>query len=512
MTTLVRDEPRTAEVPAEQVSARAVSAEERLVEVAPMVRRMCRARLGSWDGDDAAQEVLLRLWQLQQRPEYAATTEPAPLFGWAAAGARFQVLNAVRARSQRVVPAGELAEQLWVDPQAGPEEQAVRRAQAREARDRVGELVPQLSLRERQVILASEFGTRSNVETAARLGISREAVSVAKQNAIARLRELAGVDEPGSRAGRRAARYRDSPEYRASVARREAQQAALVAAAEQLPRAGAREVGGQADVVEPAAEQVSESVAGTPGGGWKPGRAGWPQEVHDAGRAALREGWNTEDVARELGVGVNLVRLWRRANTKDTGAVDVADGSTAELIERARRAVAQAQQRRSEVEAYARVFGAARGRGVPVPEIVVDRAREAARCGWTPAEMERGFAINRATAKRWIAEESTSQAEPRQERDGRAELRVDGRQPGRLARVGGGDRADAAGSDTGQAVYLMGQARRAVEALPSPAQARAVAEECEQLAGMSAARLDDVTEHGDQLGDGREDDEAVSAA
>jgi RNA polymerase sigma factor (sigma-70 family) len=449
MTTLARDERSAADV----VAAGRVSADDRLAEVAPMVRRMCTARLGQWDGEDAAQEVLLRLWRLQLRPEYAAAAEPAPLFGWAATNARWEVLRTARDGSRQALPAGQLSEQMWVDPQAGPEERALRRAEVRAARDQLGELIPQLSLRERQVVLASQFGTRSNVETAARLGISREAAAVAKQNAIARMRELAGVVAPGTRTEQRAARYRESAEGRAAAGRRDEQQAALVGAAEQLPAT------------------VSTDGAGR-GVGVGTGTR-WPDEVHRAGRAAVRDGWTRSDLIREFGVSADLVHRWQRATATDAGGP--AGPSTEELIAGAHQAVAEAQQRRAEVEAHARVFGAPRGKG-RVPEIVEAKAREAARRGWTPAEMEQAFAVHRATAKRWISQETAD----REERGTRQEA---------------GDEADAAEPAARPSEDPLEQARRAVAALPAPAAARTAVEEREQLDQAPAANYPHLIEH-----------------
>ncbi|MGH3615498.1 MAG: RNA polymerase sigma factor [Pseudonocardia sp.] len=473
MTTLARDEPLAPAVTA------GVSAEDRLAEVAPMVRRMCTARLGPWDGEDAAQEALLRVWQLQQCPEYAEAAQAAPVFGWASMNARWAVFRSARDSSRRAVPAGQLSEQLWIDPQAGPEERALRLAEVRAARDQLGELIPQLSLRERQVILASQFGARSNVETAARLGISREAAAVAKQNAIARMRELTGVVAPAVRAERRAAQYRDSAQGRAAAARRDDQQAALVAAAQRLPAA------------------VSTDGAGRGvGTGTR-----WPEEVHRAGRAAVRDGWNRADLIREFGVSADLVHRWQRATAPDAG--EPAGPSMEALIARAHQAVADAQQRRAEVEAHARVFGTPRGKG-QVPEIVEAKAREAARRGWTPAEMEHAFAVHRATAKRWIAQETAA----REERGTGAEERTDAHRTGRSnlangdGQAVGDDEADAAEPDAGPGEDPMEQARHAVAALPAPAAARAAVEEREQLEQAPVAgprhllaEYDGLTEH-----------------
>jgi DNA-binding CsgD family transcriptional regulator len=195
------------------------------------------------------------------------------MFGWATANVRFEVLNTARSAACQAVPAGDLAAQLWSDPAPGTEEQAERRAAAREAEQQMRQLLPQLSRRERQVILASGFGTRSNVETGTRLGISRAAASVAKQNAIARMRELLGVTPPGGRAERRAVAY---------CARVQRRTMAAGAAAGRVERAGPR--GGPL-----------------------------PAVVHEAGRAAAAAGWPRERLIREFGVSNSTVSRWQAA-------------------------------------------------------------------------------------------------------------------------------------------------------------------------------------------------------
>jgi RNA polymerase sigma factor (sigma-70 family) len=542
MTTLARDEPLAGDVavgpvPVQQMPAQRVSVEERLAEVAPMVRRMCVARLGPWDGEDAAQEVLLRVWQLQQRPDY----DGAPVFGWAAANARFEALNAFKSSARRMVPTGNLSERYWVDPGAGPEEQAERRAEIREAREQLAELVPRLSRRERQVILASEFGTRSNTETGARLGITRAAVNMAKGNAIARLRELVGATAAGTRAQGQAAAYQ------AVKSRRDAARAAGPAAevAGSWPRgvplpgevhdAGRAaagfgwsterlisEFGVSAETVrqwradQPTESALSEealsalierahtsraaaaeraeaaqaraaeraSIPAPASGSASGSGVRWPEEVHQAGRAAVREGWSNHDLVRELGVSTDLVTRWRRATAADSATTEPSLGQepTAELMERAHQAMAEMSRRHDEVEACAREFGdIPRGRGQAVPEHVVARAREAARSGWTPGDLERGFGLSRTTARRWIREETQARGDHQAGDD----------------RVGAGRGEDP-----------LSVARRAVAELPSPQDARVAVEEPEQLHSLPAHDID----LGDQDVEHDDDDARVVSA
>lgn len=170
---------------------------DRLAEVAPMVRRMCIHRLGVWDGEDAAQEVLARLWKLtRQRPDYTG----GPLFGWAVANVRYQVLNVYRQHQThpQLGAMADISDRVLPDPAAGPQAHAERLESAREATCQVRELLAGLSLRERQVLLASGLGMRSHVETAARLGMTVANVEAARRRALARMREAVGVVPAGT--------------------------------------------------------------------------------------------------------------------------------------------------------------------------------------------------------------------------------------------------------------------------------------------------------------------------
>jgi RNA polymerase sigma factor (sigma-70 family) len=525
MTTLARDELLAGDVPG--VAVGAVSAEERLAEVAPMVRRMCVARLGPWDGEDAAQEVLLRVWQLQQRPDY----DGSPVFGWAAANARFEALSSFRSPARRMVPAGDLGERHWADPSAGPEERAERREAARAAQAQVRELLPRLSMRERQVLLVSEFGMRSNAETGDRLGMSRAAVSVAKQNAIGRMRELVGVTAAGTRAARQAEAYQ-AVKARRDAARAVGPVAELVGSWPRgVPLPGEVHDAGQAaagfgwsterligefgvsaETVrqwragQPAESALSEEALSKLVGRAHEARTAaveraaaaevratergplpvagsamrWPEEVHQAGRAAVREGWSNHDLVRELGVSTDLVTRWRRATAADSTTTEPSSGQvlTAELMQRAHRAVAEVSRRQEEVQACAREFGGTpRGRGQAVPEHVVARAREAARSGWTPGDLERGFGLSRTTARRWIREETQARDDHRPGGDRIDVARADSAQKPRE----GSRREDSGGAGGGRGKDPLSVARRAVAELPSPQDARAAVAEPEQL-------------------------------
>lgn len=280
------------------MSAAAPSATvNRLVEVAPMVRGMCIGRLGHWDGEDAAQDVLARLWQMQQRPDYT----DAPLFGWAATNVRFQVLTVYRQRQTRPVTmatVGELSDRVLPDPGAGPEAHAERLESAREATRQVRGMIERLSPRERQVLLASGLGMRTDTDTATRLGMTPHNVSITKQRALARMREFAGLAPAGALYARRRDRCR------AHAAQRRTVRPPL------------------------------------------PSGAALPAEVHQAGRAAVRDGWTTADLTREFGVSDTLVGRWRRdtatsktAHTAHAASVE-GQGSTAELVARAHHALA----------------------------------------------------------------------------------------------------------------------------------------------------------------------------
>lgn len=282
---------------------------DRLAEVAPMVRRMCIHRLGVWDGEDAAQEVLARLWKLtRQRPDYTG----APLFGWAVANVRFQVLTVYRRHQARPLlgQMADISDRVLLDPAAGPEAHAERLESAREATGRVRELLGRLTLRERQVLLASGLGMRSDAETAARLGMTVHNVAVTRQRALARMREFAGVLPAGT----------------LNAEQRRRRQARLT----RLQPEGARP------------QQ-------------RPGQR-LPVQVHEAGRAALRDGWQTDDLIGEFGVSDTLVRRWRADNAAaDTAraaagpsrhtAGTAAVVSTAELVARAHQALTAAADR-----------------------------------------------------------------------------------------------------------------------------------------------------------------------
>jgi RNA polymerase sigma factor (sigma-70 family) len=284
----------------EAARAENVARAERLREVVPMVRRFCMARLGSIDGQDAAQEVLEAVWRAQQRPDFT----DGPLFGYAAATARYRVLHAYADRDRAVLPAGHLADLMWADPAPGPAEQVERAEAATEAIRRVGELLAVLSPRERQVMHASELSTRPGAETAAELGMTSSGVRSAQVRAMARMRDAVGAASPNPLA----------------VGVSENQRARDAAAARAAERGAAR----------------------------GPGGAPLPRELHNAGRTAAAAGRSARELAAEFGVSESTATRWRAANRTRTDEPDLTQAvhqsdhgdMAGDPMEQARRAVA----------------------------------------------------------------------------------------------------------------------------------------------------------------------------
>ena len=167
----------------------------RLGEVEPMVRAICRARLGEVAGDDAAQRALLRVWRKLESergvdcvPTYAATC------------ARYETLSAYRDFQRSATPAGDLAEALWADPEPGPVEQAERADEVAHARERVEVLLAQLSPRQAEIMRTSVLADRSTADAATELGITPTGVRAAQVRAMARMRELSGTRSPNPQA------------------------------------------------------------------------------------------------------------------------------------------------------------------------------------------------------------------------------------------------------------------------------------------------------------------------
>lgn len=156
----------------------------RLHAAAPMVRAMCASRLRGRDSEDAAQDVLERVWRAQHQQEF----DEEGVRRYAAALARVVPPNYDR-RSVRSSPVGELGEHLWVDGTPGPEGQYDRSEAVADAAARVQALLERLSPREREIIQATHLGERSTAEVAAELGLTPSGVRSAQTRAMARMRE-----------------------------------------------------------------------------------------------------------------------------------------------------------------------------------------------------------------------------------------------------------------------------------------------------------------------------------
>jgi RNA polymerase sigma factor (sigma-70 family) len=167
-----------------------------LGEVEPMVRRICRARLGEVDGDDAAQRALLRIWRALHDNDRTIGS----VWAYAAATARYEVLAAHREFHRWPTPSGELAEHLWPDPDPGPAEQVERRHDVARAAARVGALLAQLSPRQADVLRAGVLADRPTADVAAAWGITPTGVRVTQARAMAHLRELCGTRSPNPQA------------------------------------------------------------------------------------------------------------------------------------------------------------------------------------------------------------------------------------------------------------------------------------------------------------------------
>jgi len=149
-----------------------------LHEVAPLVRAICRSRLGD-DGEDVAQEALLALWLGLHRYNPARGS----FAGWARGVTRNKLGDAYRrAGANRSVPMGEWDEHL-PDPVTGPEELAVQADTTARLRRHVDQLPP----RQRQVVVGRFFEGLTCVETATALGVP---VGTAKSTQHAAVRNL----------------------------------------------------------------------------------------------------------------------------------------------------------------------------------------------------------------------------------------------------------------------------------------------------------------------------------
>ena len=167
---------------------------EQLAAVEPMVRGICRSRLGAADGDDAAQRTMVTLWrrlqaghQIQSLPAYAAVC------------ARYEVVSSLGEFQRRpTVAIGEATERACVDGAPGPEAQILRAADVAVAAARVEELLGKLTPAQAEVMRATKLAdAEPDTAAAAReLGITASSVRTAQARAMARLRELCGTRSP----------------------------------------------------------------------------------------------------------------------------------------------------------------------------------------------------------------------------------------------------------------------------------------------------------------------------
>jgi RNA polymerase sigma-70 factor (ECF subfamily) len=177
-----------------ELAARAVRGDARatdalLVHVRRLVIRYCRARLGRLPGsdqaaDDATQEVCIAV--LSALPRYRDEGRPfeAFVFGIAA----HKVADVQRAAARSPVPTSDLPD--GPDPAPGPEEAAMRRADAERARHLLDQLPPNL----RELLVLRVAVGLSADETGRALGMSPGAVRVAQHRALTRLRNLAAEE------------------------------------------------------------------------------------------------------------------------------------------------------------------------------------------------------------------------------------------------------------------------------------------------------------------------------
>lgn len=158
-----------------------------LQQVTPVLRGIVRARgaaLGPETCEDVVQEVLLAIHTKRQ-----SWREDAPVAPWLYAIARHKVVDAFRARGQRIwLPIEDFAGHLPAEPEGDPT-----------ARHDVDRLIGRLDPRAAGIVRAVGIEGESMAETGARLGLSEGAVRVALHRALRRLARLGGVtDERGS--------------------------------------------------------------------------------------------------------------------------------------------------------------------------------------------------------------------------------------------------------------------------------------------------------------------------
>ncbi|MFD0774508.1 sigma-70 family RNA polymerase sigma factor [Streptomonospora algeriensis] len=155
-------------------------------EVHPMVVRYCRAKLSRVAGyvhysDDVAQEVCIAL--LAALPRYEDKGRPFAAFVFKIASNK--VADALRRSTRADVPTDAVPD--CPDDGPGPEESAVRTAEAERARALLDELPEQ----QRRLLVMRVIAGLPADETGHALGMSPGAVRVAQHRALARLRQVA---------------------------------------------------------------------------------------------------------------------------------------------------------------------------------------------------------------------------------------------------------------------------------------------------------------------------------
>ncbi len=179
-----RDDPDAALVAAARVDPAAY--EPIVARYSGPLLNYCFYRLGSWEeAEDAAQDVLTRAYLALPRfqPETALAFR-----SWLFTIAHHEVLNRRRGwgiRARHTIEAGE----MLIDPGPGPEEIAL----AADRQGRILALLAHLSADQRQVVSLRLAGL-TGAEIGAVLGRQPGAIRAIQARAIARLRDLLGVD------------------------------------------------------------------------------------------------------------------------------------------------------------------------------------------------------------------------------------------------------------------------------------------------------------------------------
>ncbi len=161
-----------------------------LERIHPMVVRYCRARLSNGHrslltADDIAQEVCMAV--LNALPSYRREGRPFLAFVYGIAGNKIVDAHRAAGRS-RSNPVADFPDVVSNDP--NPEQVVVGAAVAA----RMHELLKELPLNQREILIMRVGAGMSADETAQALGTSPGAVRVAQHRALAKLRLLVSKD------------------------------------------------------------------------------------------------------------------------------------------------------------------------------------------------------------------------------------------------------------------------------------------------------------------------------